>query len=514
MHFSSAFLASLALTATSVLAVPATSGGDRGDTRPLVSTKALQKLINSKDLLKQAAKLQSFALSKEGGNTRAFGGYGHNKTINYIYEEVKKLGKWYDVEYQPFIQSYSASSGSLKIEGKDVPFYAARRSPEVEGLTGVLGAAIGEGCNDSDFPAANQLKGKIVLLSRGNCTITLKSQLAGKAGAAAVLVYNNVVGTILDGRVLNQPGLVPTGALSNELGLELLARVNKGEKINAKLSINTIIEERLTYNVIAQTKSGDPNNVIFVGGHSDSVPLGPGINDNGSGSIALLEVLIKLKNFKVKNAVRFAWWSAEEFGLLGAAYYVSQLTPEENLKIRGYLNFDMVASPNYILGVYDGSGKAFNLTGPAGSDLFQYTFEDYFTKAKRGSVPTAFTGRSDYGPFLEVNIPSGGLFTGAEGIKTKEEKRLFGGEEGRPYDENYHQPGDLIGNLNVDALVENTKAIADSVAKYGASFKGFPLRSLLDTQRQSIAWSEGTHGHGHSHFENGHGVGGCSDGLY
>lgn len=513
MHFNSFFLTSLALTATSVLAVPAGPGGngeERGDTRPLVSTKPLQKLINAKDLLKQAAKLQSFALSKNGANTRAFGGYGHNKTINYIYEEVKKLGKWYDVQFQPFVQSYSDSRGTLKIEGKEVPFFAARRSPETEGLTGVLGAAIGEGCNAGDFPAANQLKGKIVLLSRGNCTITLKSQLAGAAGASAVLVYNNVVGTILDGRVLDQPGLVPTGALSNELGLKLLARVNKGEKINAKLSINTIVEERRTYNVIAQTKSGDPNNVLFVGGHSDSVPIGPGINDNGSGSIGLLEVLIKLKNFKLKNAIRFGWWSAEEFGLLGAAYYVSQLTPEENLKIRGYLNFDMIGSPNYILGVYDGSGKAFNLTGPAGSDLFQYTFEDYFTRAKRGSVPTAFTGRSDYGPFLEVNIPSGGLFTGAEGIKTKEEKRLFGGSEGRPYDENYHQPGDLIGNLNVDALVENTKAIADSVAKYGASFKGFPARTLLN--KRDVDWSEGTHGHGHNHFEGG--AGGCGDGLY
>lgn len=153
MHFNTLFLTSLALSAASVLAIPSGPGGpggpgkDRGDTRPLVSTKPLQKLINAKDLLKQAAKLQSFALSKDGGNTRAFGGYGHNKTINYIYDEVKKLSKWYDVELQSFVQSYSDSRGTLKIEGKEVPFFAARRSPEVEGLTAELGAAVGEGCN-------------------------------------------------------------------------------------------------------------------------------------------------------------------------------------------------------------------------------------------------------------------------------------------------------------------------------------------------------------------------------
>jgi len=70
--------------------------------------------------------------------------------------------------------------------------------------------------------------------------------------------------------------------------------------------------------------------------------IGPGINDNGSGSISILEVLVQLKNFKTNNAIRFGWFSAEEFGLLGAQYYVKQLTPEENLKITMYLNFDMV----------------------------------------------------------------------------------------------------------------------------------------------------------------------------
>lgn len=172
------------------------------------------------------------------------------------------------------------------------------------------------------------------------------------------------------------------------------------------------------------------------------------------------------------------------------------------------------ASPNYIYGIYDGDGSGFGLTGPAGSDLIEHTFEEYYVNSGLNFVPTAFTGRSDYGPFLEVNIPSGGLFTGAEGIKTPKEKLLFGGEVGEPYDVNYHQPGDYTNNCNVGAWIANTKAIADIVAKYGRSTEGFPARTLINggAKVKRDDWSHGTHGHNHDHSEGG--VGGCGDGLY
>jgi len=169
------------------------------------------------------------------------------------------------------------------------------------------------------------------------------------------------------------------------------------------------------------------------------------------------------------------------------------------------------ASPNYIYGIYDGDGSGFNLTGPAGSDLIEYTFEDYYKGAGLKSVPTAFTGRSDYGPFLEVNIPSGGLFTGAEGIKTLEEAAMFGGKAGEPYDVNYHQPGDFTKNCNIGAWIVNTKVIASIIAKYGRSTGGFPVRKLINGGKRVKRedWSHGTHGHNHDHSE-----GGCGDGLY
>lgn len=146
-----------------------------------------------------------------------------------------------------------------------------------------------------------------------------------------------------------------------------------------------------------------------------------GINDNGSGSIGILEVALQLANFKTNQAVRFAFWTAEEPGLVGSTHYVTALTAQENEKIALYLNFDMIASPNYGHFIYDGDGSQFNISGPVGSDKIEHVFQDYFKSINVVGGSAAFTGRSDYGPFLTAGIPSGGMNTGAEGIKTAQE---------------------------------------------------------------------------------------------
>jgi carboxypeptidase Q len=148
--------------------------------------------------------------------------------------------------------------------------------------------------------------------------------------------------------------------------------------------------------VIAQTKGGDQDNVLAIGSHTDSVAAGPGINDNGSGTIALIEIALAPTKFKTNNAIRFLWFSAEEFGLLGSEYYVAQLSQEERNKIRLYLNFDMIASPNYIYGIYDGDGSAFGVAGPPGSAEAEKLFEDYFkNEAGLNSTATDFSVASE-----------------------------------------------------------------------------------------------------------------------
>lgn len=176
------------------------------------------------------------------------------------------------------------------------------------------------------------------------------------------------------------------------------------------------------------------------------------------------------------------WVSAEEFGLLGSTFYVASLAAAELNKIRLNLNFDMIASPNYVYSVYDGDGSAFNISGPPGSGEAERLFEDYFkNEAKLPLVPTEFDGRSDYGPFLDAGIPTGGLFTGAEVLKTEAEQKLFGGEARIAYDINYHGAGDNVANLNLTAFQVCTKAIAHAVATYGLSFDGLPPKVLANT---------------------------------
>ncbi|KAH7063094.1 hypothetical protein B0J12DRAFT_641385 [Macrophomina phaseolina] len=353
----------------------------------------------------------------------------------------------------------------------------------------------------ADYPA--EVAGNIALISRGTCDFGLKAALAGAAGAAGAVIYNNVNGTLSG--TLGSPNRTegpypPTAAISQASGRALLSLLSAGEVIG-NLNVNSIIEDRVTMNVIAQTKSGDPNNVIFVGAHSDSVEAGPGINDNGSGSVGILEVALQLAKYEVNNAVRFAWWSAEEFGLLGAEHYVNVSTPEELDKVRLYLNFDMIASPNYFLGIYDGDGSAFNLSGPAGSGEAEALFEDYFESKGLPSQPTEFSGRSDYGPFLDVGVAAGGLFTGAEQIKTEAEAALYGGTAGVAYDENYHRVGDTVDNLNLEAFLVNTRAIAHAVATYAESFDTLPPRSKRIVRRNPLIPKEKATGCHHKHEE-------------
>jgi Zn-dependent M28 family amino/carboxypeptidase len=195
------------------------------------------------------------------------------------------------------------------------------------------------------------------------------------------------------------------------------------------------------WNVIAETSGGNARNVVMAGAHLDSVQEGPGINDNGSGSAALLETAIQMAKVKPTNKVRFAWWGAEESGLLGSEHYVAELSDEAADDIALYLNFDMVASPNYMFGIYDGDnsgGTAAPGFIPPGSAQIEDVFEAFYASRGEPSQDSEFSGRSDYGPFIAVGIPAGGLFTGAEVPKTAAEAALCGGVAGAALDPCYH----------------------------------------------------------------------------
>ncbi|CAI6332059.1 unnamed protein product [Periconia digitata] len=443
--------------------------------KELVSPKALADLITLEDLLAGSQKLQDFA-DANGGN-RAFGSAGHNETTEWLYQTLKETG-YYDVYKQPFIELFTAATVGFSAGGEDYPSEYFTYGPSATDLTAPIVVVDNLGCDATDYPET--VSGNIALISRGICPFGQKAANAKTAGAAGAIIYNNADGLIGGGTLGGVGDYAPLVGVSGETGAILKESVAAGEVI-AILNVDTIEENRTSYNVIAETKEGDHNNVVMAGGHTDSVFAGAGINDDGSGTIGSLIVALALAKFKVKNAVRFGFWSAEEFGKLGSNYYLKTLngtigegSAEEAHKVRAYLNFDMIASPNYVLGIYDGDGSAFNFSGPTGSETIEKDFQEFYTSKGKAFVPSIFSGRSDYAAFLENGIPSGGLFTGAEELKTEEEAELFGGEAGVALDVNYHQEGDTIENLNTEAYLLNSQSIANSVAKYALSFDGIP----------------------------------------
>ncbi|GGN90044.1 hypothetical protein GCM10010112_75090 [Actinoplanes lobatus] len=220
------------------------------------------------------------------------------------------------------------------------------------------------------------------------------------------------------------------------------------------------------YNLIADWPGGDTSDTLMIGGHLDSVTAGPGINDNGSGSAANLEVALQVarSGFQPDRHLRFAWWGAEELGLRGSTAYVNSLTSAQRSQITGYLNFDMVGSPNPGYFLYDGdnSDGTGSGPGPAGSAQIEATLAAYFTSIGVPTRGTDFDGRSDYGPFIANGIPAGGIFTGAEGTKTSAQVTLWGGTATR-FDPCYHASCDTTSNINDTALDRNSDAIAYAV---------------------------------------------------
>ncbi|MEU0101090.1 M28 family metallopeptidase [Streptomyces sp. NPDC006267] len=208
------------------------------------------------------------------------------------------------------------------------------------------------------------------------------------------------------------------------------------------------------YNLIADWPGGDPNQVLMAGAHLDSVSSGAGINDNGSGSAAVLETALAVSRaqYQPDKHLRFAWWGAEELGLIGSKYYVNNLPTAERSKLSGYLNFDMIGSPNAGYFVYDDD------------PVIEKTFKDYFAGL---NVPTEIEtegdGRSDHAPFKNAGVPVGGLFTGAGYTKSAAQAQKWGGTAGQAFDRCYHSSCDTTSNINDTALDRNSDAAAHAI---------------------------------------------------
>ncbi len=416
-------------------------------------------------------------IASDNGGTRASGTPGYAASRDYVVNRLRAAG------YKPTVQTFQfpffqenapAQLQRVQPTAKDYATPADFATMSFSGSGDTTAPVVPvdtdltpsgtstSGCEAADFDGFTA--GSIALLQRGTCAFGVKASNAEAAGASAAVIFNRgtegntatINGTL--GQVVGIPVVGASYAVGQELG---------AAGTTARVFTDTTNETRTTYNVVADTRSGNPDRVVMAGAHLDSVEEGPGINDNGSGSATVLEMAEELaKVKKLRNTVRFAWWGAEEHGLLGAQHYVNDLasTNREALdEIGAYLNFDMVGSPNYVRFVYDGDnslGATLPVQPPAGSGDIEQLFSNYFTSQRLESEETPFDGRSDYGPFIANGVPSGGLFTGAEGVKTAAQAREYGGVAGVAYDPCYHAACDDRDNISVKALDEMSDAAA------------------------------------------------------
>jgi len=424
------------------------------------------------------------AIANDNGGNRFAGLAGHNASVDYVVGVLEDAG-WnvslqeFDYtayrELGPSALQQTAPNAVTYVEGVDFGVIDQSDPGDVTAaVTPVdiqlgLGNTTTSGCESSDF--AGFPAGNIALLQRGVCTFELKAENAAAAGAVGIVIFNQ-------GNTPDRTGIPPvTLTANNTSGIpvigttyELGATLTNTPGLVMRVFANTEREVLPTANVIAERTGANDDNVVMAGAHLDSVLAGPGINDNGSGSAVLLEIAQQLAHVKLQNTVRLAWWTAEESGLVGSTNYVASLSQEELGRIALYMNFDMVGSPNYIFMTQDADQSSFAGAGiPDGSVAIEDLFESFYTKQGEPYDDAAFDGRSDYRAFMLSDIPSGGLFTGAEVPKTAEQAGIWGGTVGAAFDPCYHQACDTFANNNNHALSVNADLIAFAVLTYSYS---------------------------------------------
>jgi Zn-dependent M28 family amino/carboxypeptidase len=468
-----AFIAAVAL-----VAVPAASAAtDSSKLRAHVRVKAITQHLQA---------LERIADAHDG--TRASGTPGYQASVNYIVPWL--VDKGYQVTVQSFDFPYFEELAPGQLErvspapqtfagGTDFDVMTYSGSGDTTAnvqpvdTTATPATATTSGCQAADF--AGFVAGRIALIQRGGCTFRVKALNAQAAGATAAIIFalgssgstGLIVGTLGDPGA-NIPVLGTTFAVGQAL-------YSADSSVVAHVFTSTISEIRPTSNVLADTPGGNPNKVIVVGGHLDSVPEGPGITDNGTGTMTMLEIARRLNEVVnihktgkngLKNKVRFAFWGAEEFGLKGSAFYVNNLSAAERSKLSLNLNFDMIASSNGVRFLLDGR------TLPGRSPEIFEVWSDYFDSQGLAFDLRPPDGRSDWASFTAAGIGAGAISSGSDHVKSPEQAAIFGGTPG-PMHPCYHLACDRLDTVNMQLLDEMSDATAHAVLWF--AMDGQPL---------------------------------------
>jgi hypothetical protein len=448
-----------------LLAVPSSAGAvtsKQCDGRANDTPEKLLPCVKTPDLWAHMQAFQNIADENpglDGHPSRNSGEPGYLASALYVKDKMEAAG--YDVTLQRYKFTYTSFVGTPTwsadgqtytlvndwnpgtsngtANGPIQPSGGIVMPPDPNGSTSTAG------CTSADFDPAT-MSGKVALIQRGGCNFGVKVLNAKAAGATGVIIFNEgnpgrtgvLSGSLVDAN--NKPFVpdIPVAFTSFDIGKSLWDAFQANTNPTTALDIHVVIDNnRDDWNVIAESKTGDPDHVVVVDAHLDAI-YGAGMLDNASGSATILNVAEQMRNVQPRNKLRFIWFGGEELGLLGSDYYVHHISPAKLSKISYDLDADVTATPNYLIGVLD----------PAGPDLFSRTVSttfpanvyepskiardmgvDYLNSIDKNHLFLSPVGTDAFW-FNMVGVPASGVLTGQDCCKPQSDVDLFGGVVG------------------------------------------------------------------------------------
>jgi len=463
--------------------------------------KKLVDCVTKGDLWAHMVKFQQIADANPGADghpSRNSGEPGYKASADYVAKVMRAAG--YKVRLQEYKFHYFSFVGTPVLHedsptpqsyGLGTDFnpgpVAGSASAKLQPAGGIVVPATptptsASGCTAADF--SGFVPGNIALIQRGTCTFAQKVANAEAAGASATVIFNegNPGRTSLFSGGLAGTEKHPVLFTSYAVGTQLLAQYTPGTGPVMTVDVKAIDDpNRSDWNVIADSRGGDPKNVLVIDAHLDAI-YGAGMLDNASGSAAILDIAQQLKNTNTRNKLRFIWFGGEELGLLGSDFYVNTLPATELAKIKFDLDADVLATPNYVAGVLDPKdGVELFSRGPgtpmppsiwAPSAIGRDYGIDYLNSIWKKHLLFSADG-TDAFMFQQAGIPASGVLTGQDCCKLASDVVLFGGYEGNfegtvPGDDggcvdNPFRWCDNLSNNDPEVLTFMSKAFANMV---------------------------------------------------
>jgi hypothetical protein len=433
------------------------------DSRVNNTAKKLLPCIQTADLWQHMMDFQAIADANPGPDghpSRNSGEPGYLASVRYVAKKMQQAGYRTSVQTYQFPYSSFVGAPSLQITAPAPQSFTLGSDWNAGISNGTADADVvpaggiilpptpdpssASGCTAADF--ANFPAGRIALVQRGTCNFGVKVVNAQNAGAGGILIFNEGQpgrtgifggGSLVDADNNPVDPTIPVGFVTFATGQQLYQDYKAGKAPHVKLDVHSITDpHRDDYNLIAESKGGDPNHVVVVDAHLDAI-YGAGMLDNASGSATILDIAEQMRKVNPRNKLRFIWFGGEELGLLGSSYYVDNLPKEQLAKIGYDLDADVTATKNGVWGVLDPAAD--NLFGGRPPDFPANVYApslvgrdqavDYLDSIFKNHIFFSPVGTDAFN-FNAAGVPASGVLTGQDCCKTDAEVSQFGGFPG------------------------------------------------------------------------------------